>query len=134
MPDTYLVTYISPGKNEMVLEILRTVSVCLALFFFGINIAILINHYERPGIFVTLGRMGITLAIITVASLKALVHSNTAAPYLFYTILIPSFIFAIFGGVKFYKEQEAIEHPTSKEVRTEQLAEEKRAEERNAHS
>jgi hypothetical protein len=99
----------------MFLDILRLMSLSLALFFLGINLAILKNHYNRPGMLVVLGRLGITVSIITVMFLRLTHNVGEFPAYVVNMILIPSLICSIIGGLQFYREQSRIEHKKSGE-------------------
>lgn len=92
----------------MMLNILRIISLCLAFFYIGLNIAILKHHFERPGLTVVLGQMGFGIAIILAITLK-LFHKDLGGNYIFNIIIIPSLVLSIVGLIKYYEQQSNIE-------------------------
>jgi hypothetical protein len=91
------------------LEILRITSLSLAFFLLGLNLSVIKHHYERPGKWVIVGRIGILLTII-ISMVVKLLHQEVPGSYIFHIILIPSLIISTIGLLKFYQEQEYIEH------------------------
>jgi hypothetical protein len=90
------------------LDYIRVVTLSLAFFFLGLNLAVLKHKYDRPSLYATMGRVGFTVAVILTVTLK-LLHKEFTGNLVFNLIVIPSLVLSIIGILKFYREQSLIE-------------------------